>query len=843
MSDTADVPAYLTDPVAVITRLVLAIEPDLTVRAVEDAVASTLKHKTRLRRLAQVLEADPDLLTSGRPEGPPAIQRLIRALLAAGARHVVLPRCAHCGEQKPLRSLDGSSRICAWCAMRKTATAEPCSVCGHNRHVSTRDRRGRPRCAKCPPDSVVDPIEIVIAVVEYADTGLSRAQIVAATLEALPKPAHRRQVAWALEDNPALLTGQGARGSAKVLKLLDALIAKGARTLVVPPCPQCGANVKLTHQIGEQRCCRRCYDDTQRAICARCGRRDARIATRTLDGDPLCHQCWRTDSINFERCSHCGRDGNIVRRTEDQQLCSRCFQLPVALCSICERKRPCYFAATDTPRCTACTARLRTPETCSRCGHERVVAKRLADGQPLCTGCATPRETCMLCGRTKKVLARTDGGHALCRPCYDKHPAGRRTCIECGTVARPYHHGLCASCARTRSLIDLLGDANRQIRPDLQPVVETLRRSAPLPVLWWLRRSANRHLLTALATAAKPPTHELLDTLRPVQAVGHLRAALIANGVLPARDEHLARLEHWIPRVTARVENGAERRIVHSFATWHHLRRLRRLAQVRPLTYQGTIGARRDVRAAVQLLTWLHEHDSTLSTATQPDIDLWIDKGPGERYAARTFVSWAVQHRHAHQIHIPYPAKDTPMTFIDRDRRWDLIRRLLNDDDLETSTRVSGLLLLLYAQSLTRISQLRLQDVSDKGEQVTLALGPVPNVVPPPLDDLVRKLADQRHGRSAIGRSNQNPWLFPGGAAGRPISSKQLMRRLQALGVRGRPARNTALMELASELPAIVISRLLGLHISCATRWTQEAAPSRAEYGAQLATKGRVKPS
>ncbi|MGW7131315.1 hypothetical protein ACWGIA_23675 [Streptomyces bobili] len=40
------------------------------------------------------------------------------------------------------------------------------------------------------------------------------------------------------------------------------------------------------------------------------------------------------------------------------------------------------------------------------------------------------------------------------------------------------------------------------------------------------------------------------------------------------------------------------------------------------------------------------------------------------------------------------------------------------------------------------------------------------------------------------------------------------MRKLTALGIRARPARNTTLMELSAELPAVVLSRLLGLHIS-----------------------------
>jgi hypothetical protein len=61
--------------------------------------------------------------------------------------------------------------------------------------------------------------------------------------------------------------------------------------------------------------------------------------------------------------------------------------------------------------------------------------------------------------------------------------------------------------------------------------------------------------------------------------------------------------------------------------------------------------------------------------------------------------------------------------------------------------------------------------------------------------------------------------------------------RLKVYGIRARLARNTALMDLANQLPTVVISRLLGLHIRTATRWSAEAGHSRADYAAGLASQ------
>ncbi|MEU0099773.1 hypothetical protein [Streptomyces sp. NPDC006267] len=65
----------------------------------------------------------------------------------------------------------------------------------------------------------------------------------------------------------------------------------------------------------------------------------------------------------------------------------------------------------------------------------------------------------------------------------------------------------------------------------------------------------------------------------------------------------------------------------------------------------------------------------------------------------------------------------------------------------------------------------------------------------PPLDGLIRQLVEQRNGRAATVPLEEPKWLFHGVYPGQPIHPNSLM-------------------EIASELPAVVISRLLGFHQS-----------------------------
>ncbi len=64
-----------------------------------------------------------------------------------------------------------------------------------------------------------------------------------------------------------------------------------------------------------------------------------------------------------------------------------------------------------------------------------------------------------------------------------------------------------------------------------------------------------------------------------------------------------------------------------------------------------------------------------------------------------------------------------------------------------------------------------------------------------------------------------SPWLFPGGQPGRPISAWAMGERLRKLGIRLAETRSTALFQLATELPAAVLARTLGIDIIVAVKW------------------------
>jgi hypothetical protein len=73
-------------------------------------------------------------------------------------------------------------------------------------------------------------------------------------------------------------------------------------------------------------------------------------------------------------------------------------------------------------------------------------------------------------------------------------------------------------------------------------------------------------------------------------------------------------------------------------------------------------------------------------------------------------------------------------------------------------------------------------------------------------------------------------WLFPGRVPGQPIDNHSLTNRLNRHGISVRPARNGALVALASDMPAAILADLLGMHINTAVRWVSYARRDWTDY-------------
>jgi hypothetical protein len=99
-----------------------------------------------------------------------------------------------------------------------------------------------------------------------------------------------------------------------------------------------------------------------------------------------------------------------------------------------------------------------------------------------------------------------------------------------------------------------------------------------------------------------------------------------------------------------------------------------------------------------------------------------------------------------------------------------------------------------------------------------------------------------RQGHATIGDHGTSPWLLPGGRPGQPISPYRLAERLHQIGIQPGPARSTALFQLAAEVPAAILARMLGIHINVAVAWQHASNGDWTTYAADISRRIRQQP-
>jgi hypothetical protein len=448
---------------------------------------------------------------------------------------------------------------------------------------------------------------------------------------------------------------------------------------------------------------------------------------------------------------------------------------------------------------------------CARCG--RAVGgnwTRWPEGY-LCITCRTHAletyGTCAGCGAHRLTPGIAPGGGRLCTDCAGG--LGDFTCRACGREAIRYRRGTCGNCVLAERLAVLLDDGTGRIRPELAPLAEALAQMRrPRVGMTWTRSPHVEKMLRTLADPRTPLTHETLSGMSPWRSAAYLRDLLMVHGILPPADRHLMLFGRWLDEALAAISTDEHRQLVERFASWHVQWRLRGFAENGPVTSKQTSQAREEVRMAVAFLAWLDGRQRALSDCRQADIDAWYASGYTARKLTHAFLRWAMASKALPRLAVPHQDTANPSP-ISQKQRLALLRRLLDDEEPELLTRVAAILMLLYAQPLTRVATLTLDDVRREDGQVTIRLGDPPAPVPEPFAALLLRHMGQRLNLTTATNPGSR-WMFPGRRGGQPMTPEALEKRLKLAGIPARGGRSAALRQLVLQAPALVIATMLG---------------------------------
>lgn len=490
-------------------------------------------------------------------------------------------------------------------------------------------------------------------------------------------------------------------------------------------------------------------------------------------------------TTGHQECSRCERTANTLRvYWPGDQLCHSCF----------------YTA-------------MRTHGICPNCGHDGVLPGRLNQ--------TDPRPVCLTCAAIP----------------------GDYTCRTCGHEGEIHRRGECARCALRDDLCTIL-----MHHPADPAAMETLLEvlcgvDRPESILTWKRNIQVLQLLGGITSGAIPLTHEGLDAAGPGRHIEHLRSMLVHHDLLPPRDEHLARFERWLATKLDAVDSPAVRGPVEQFATWHHLRRLRSGSK----PGQGTDGPKRaaqqEITETIKFLTWLEQtHARTAATCSQQDVDEYLASGPTTRHLIRTFFVWAKRSKINTSITIEHRQARTSPT-ITQDQRLAWLKELLTGDSESLPYRIAGILLLLYAQPLTKIASLKVTAVIRVGAETRIALGKEPTPVPEPFASQLHHHLYNRPNQRTTGGAVATPWLFPSSRAGRHLDPQSIMHRLRWLGIELLGSRNRALQELVSQIPPPVVAKMLGYSDQVTQKHAAEAGNTWAMYASTDRANTSAKPT
>ncbi|MEW6154671.1 MAG: hypothetical protein AB1673_11875 [Actinomycetota bacterium] len=451
----------------------------------------------------------------------------------------------------------------------------------------------------------------------------------------------------------------------------------------------------------------------------------------------------------------------------------------------------------------------------------------MPDG-PLCAACHAAairsRGSCAACGAHRLLPGMDGAGRRLCSPCAGIDEDF--TCPRCGTEWNLVN-GICEWCQLADLLDELLvGDV------DLQALrVRLLQAARPDRIVIWLYAPHARDLLQGLASGAVPLTHAGLDAFENRRSANHVRGLLVAVGLLPKRDDGLARFDRWVATHLAEHAGTAdELKMLSLFATWQLRPELVRRARAEAVSEGQVNGATQRIRVAGALLAWLRARGRELPVCTQVDVDAWFAAPPSTRVHAVPFLRWAMATRRAPKLKLTRRQfGNAPV--LDQPARLELLRRLLDPSTGCLEHRVAAMMLVLLGQPFTRIAALTLSDVVVEGEEVSLRLGAGFAPVPAPFSGIVADLIGG--GPNLNTASNPtSPFLFPGRSADKHLLPSTLRTAAIQMGIDITGARTGALRQLVLDCPPPVVSEALGYSYQAIDRHAQRAGSPWSSYAA-----------
>lgn len=464
------------------------------------------------------------------------------------------------------------------------------------------------------------------------------------------------------------------------------------------------------------------------------------------------------------------------------------------------------------------------PEPCGRCSEHHQIVVRWPDSG-ICGYCyqqaKRTRGTCA-CGHEGILPGRIDMLPA-CRKC-----SGVKLnidCIGCGNEDEIHSGNRCWACVLAATVDRLLTPEEKAPAPELQAIATALKSMKRANSgLTWIQQP---HVTAFLRELAGSPdiSHAGLDQLPASATREYVRGLLVEHNVLPRRDELNTRFTNWAGQAIDRVTTQNHRDVIRRYIRWHHQRRMNQMDEVT----QGTfLRAKQSVTVAIELLNWLTERDTDLTTMTQAHLDLWQAEGPTTRGIASRFLDWATKTNLIDPDLKLQPHRRGTSPRLDAATQRDLVQSLTHTTEMSPRDRAAAILILVFGQQISDVVKLTWNHITVTDEEVTITLGTVEIALTRPLDEPWRELAATPTHDQTAAHPNSS-WVFRGGSPGKHLRASSLTERLST-AFSSRAARLGTLHELTKVAPVAIIAEALGYSPTTIERHAIDSSANYAQY-------------
>src|SRR5680860_3775 len=280
---------------------VIAAEASLPAGQVMAAFDTAMTTGRGVAVLEAALVTDPDVLDVG---APPAVGRLVEALVAAGSTTFTRPSCVTCGQTGRPLTVTGLGGTCSRCVHRASATA--CSQCGQVKPVAGRTGDGEPICERC----------------RRRTRGQRPCGICGTTgpIAVRARPG-RPDVCASCYRLPEAVCGRCGRTRPCHFASGDTPICKGCAPRATTPCVRCGHDRPPSARWPDGPVCEPCYRTAlaHRGPCDGCGRQ-RRLIDPPGPSATTCADCAGVAVPSGHVCADCGHEDRLFERGR----CVRC---------------------------------------------------------------------------------------------------------------------------------------------------------------------------------------------------------------------------------------------------------------------------------------------------------------------------------------------------------------------------------------------------------------------------------------------------------------------------------------------------------------------------------------